>query len=831
MLKVMWFVLLLVSGLRAIGDDFYWRGGQGNWSDKAHWVTTSGGNILHGRLPGREDRIFFDENSGLMRMDIVKIDLSAVECNDLYISSSMTISPKVIKDTVTWNIYGEVVVTQEGRANNICLVLWGKGEKSCRLRVTKLVGNVLIEQQSGNYVIEQGKDEYNYLFYRNYGGKLKMSGLNLSFLLFEWKNKEEPLVIDHCSVSFSVWNITNDIVVDARTSDVIILSNNYLSCHPSSRFGLVGARGRNITIENLTARTLYIPPCKDVQLKGRVVVDTFIMLGDGTNQQQKTKLTGGNLIALEYCFITGVHIKDVSLLAMNQRVQYSFDEGGNRGIKFDPWSVMPSGVYILSGEDLCNGWAGKLWVPPVLKFRTMGGEFLNSLDTIYVDKPGKYFFYEGLDVRVPTNEIEIKGRPDVYLPPLKVEVEGETNVCGEDTLLVTLTWKNIDDPAYQSFEWLHNGRPIIGADTFFHTTKPGIYTLRAQQDVCKQDTSVVLRQSDEKPSAEEIVLYPVELKCAGEVTKIGIKPVENVEYCWKKDGNELPDWHKNEYFIKEGGEYQVNIKNACGESDIWKAIPVEFFPLPGIPVLDTVAFPCDATVAEVRVKPEEDVLYCWYDAFGDLMEEDEEAEYLYRQVEEVTTGYVGLKTVLYGCYGPRQDFVLVPRRTMPIGSGDFIVTSLDRFPVVLPDIPAQGFFHWYPRNDQLQNPDSPSPVFMPEQEGEYHYTLEYISPEGCLSTVPVSIKVRLTCKFPEVITPNGDGYNDRWVIEGLEGFPENQLKIYDRAGREVYRAAPYQNDWDGHSRSGDILPAGAYFYKISGISETVISGMVSIVRN
>lgn len=828
MLKVIWFVLLLVSGLRAIGDDFYWRGGQGNWSDKAHWVTTSGGNILHGRLPGREDRIFFDENSGLKQSDTLKMDMSTVECSDLYISLSMSIYPEVLNDTVIWNIYGDFIMKAH-RVENICFVLRGKGERHCRLRA-EAFANAVIEQRSGNYVMEVGEEFFYFPRYSNYGGKLKLSGLEqVNFLSMKWKNKDQPLVFDHCSVDIMAWETGNDIIVDARTSKLAIYDGD-LSCHPSSRFGLLGIRGRYTTIENLTARTLYLPPGREFQLKGRIVVDTFIMLGDGTNKE-KTWLSGGNLIALEYCFITGVHIKDVSLLAMNQQVQYSFDEGGNGGIKFDPWSVMPSGVCILSGEDLCNGWAGKLWVPPVLKFGAMGGEFLNSLDTIYVDKPGKYSFLEVLGGRMFTNEVEIKGRPDVYLPPLKVEVEGETNVCGEDTLLVTLTWKNIDDPAYQSFEWLHNGRPIIGADTFFHTTKPGIYTLRAQQDVCKQDTSVVLRQSDEKPSAEEIVLYPVELKCAGEVTKIGIKPVENVEYCWKKDGNELPDWHKNEYFIKEGGEYQVNIKNACGESDIWKAIPVEFFPLPGIPVLDTVAFPCDATVAEVRVKPEEDVLYCWYDAFGDLMEEDEEAEYLYRQVEEVTTGYVGLKTVLYGCYGPRQDFVLVPRRTMPIGSGDFIVTSLDRFPVVLPDIPAQGFFHWYPRNDQLQNPDSPSPVFMPEQEGEYHYTLEYISPEGCLSTVPVSIKVRLTCKFPEVITPNGDGYNDRWVIEGLEGFPENQLKIYDRAGREVYRAAPYQNDWDGHSRSGDILPAGAYFYKISGISETVISGMVSIVRN
>lgn len=64
----------------------------------------------------------------------------------------------------------------------------------------------------------------------------------------------------------------------------------------------------------------------------------------------------------------------------------------------------------------------------------------------------------------------------------------------------------------------------------------------------------------------------------------------------------------------------------------------------------------------------------------------------------------------------------------------------------------------------------------------------------------------------DAYTPNGDGKNDTWVIEGLEEFPNNELEIYNRWGKAVYRASNYQNDWKGETSNGDLLPAGSYYY-------------------
>ncbi len=65
------------------------------------------------------------------------------------------------------------------------------------------------------------------------------------------------------------------------------------------------------------------------------------------------------------------------------------------------------------------------------------------------------------------------------------------------------------------------------------------------------------------------------------------------------------------------------------------------------------------------------------------------------------------------------------------------------------------------------------------------------------------------------ITPNGDGNNDVWYIEGIEYFPDNRVTIYNRWGDELISIENYHNDynnWDGRNRKGEYLPDGTYYY-------------------
>lgn len=71
------------------------------------------------------------------------------------------------------------------------------------------------------------------------------------------------------------------------------------------------------------------------------------------------------------------------------------------------------------------------------------------------------------------------------------------------------------------------------------------------------------------------------------------------------------------------------------------------------------------------------------------------------------------------------------------------------------------------------------------------------------------------------ISPNGDGINDAFHIEGLNQFPDNTVEIYNRWGVKVFDAKSYnENDnmFRGYSdgrvtvKRGEKLPTGTYFY-------------------
>lgn len=56
-----------------------------------------------------------------------------------------------------------------------------------------------------------------------------------------------------------------------------------------------------------------------------------------------------------------------------------------------------------------------------------------------------------------------------------------------------------------------------------------------------------------------------------------------------------------------------------------------------------------------------------------------------------------------------------------------------------------------------------------------------------------------------------DPDNNRFVVEGLEKYPNNSVTILNRWGNIVHEASPYQNDWDG-THDGNQLPAATYYY-------------------
>ncbi len=82
------------------------------------------------------------------------------------------------------------------------------------------------------------------------------------------------------------------------------------------------------------------------------------------------------------------------------------------------------------------------------------------------------------------------------------------------------------------------------------------------------------------------------------------------------------------------------------------------------------------------------------------------------------------------------------------------------------------------------------------------------------------------------ISPNDDGSNDSWKIIGIEQFPENTVRVFNRWGNQVFERQGYRNDssWDG-TWNDQALPDGTYYYIIDlGNGLERINGYLQISR-
>ncbi|MCT4581480.1 MAG: HYR domain-containing protein [Flavobacteriales bacterium] len=90
---------------------------------------------------------------------------------------------------------------------------------------------------------------------------------------------------------------------------------------------------------------------------------------------------------------------------------------------------------------------------------------------------------------------------------------------------------------------------------------------------------------------------------------------------------------------------------------------------------------------------------------------------------------------------------------------------------------------------------------------------------GCIDDLIVS----------DLITPNGDGKNDQWIINEAAYIEGCQVIVYNRWGKQVFESINYDNTWEG-TYMGKPLPDGAYYYVILCGGEVKYKGDLSILK-
>jgi gliding motility-associated-like protein len=136
--------------------------------------------------------------------------------------------------------------------------------------------------------------------------------------------------------------------------------------------------------------------------------------------------------------------------------------------------------------------------------------------------------------------------------------------------------------------------------------------------------------------------------------------------------------------------------------------------------------------------------------------------------------------------------------------------------------------------------DEVSGEFVPYDAGLGAHQIIYTISEFCgdsdTTMIVVSEEVIADLKIPDVFTPNDDGYNDTWEIQGIEAIPNVEIFIVTRWGDQVFEFkgsgegyADATAQWDG-THQGKDLPFGTYVYVVKLSDSDIHKGTVTIVR-
>ena len=130
----------------------------------------------------------------------------------------------------------------------------------------------------------------------------------------------------------------------------------------------------------------------------------------------------------------------------------------------------------------------------------------------------------------------------------------------------------------------------------------------------------------------------------------------------------------------------------------------------------------------------------------------------------------------------------------------------------------------------LSNTNTANPTASPSQTKTYAVTVTNSFGSSTVLNITVTVVEDYNVTPRNAITPNGDGKNDAWVVANITSYPNNQVRIFDRAGRLLFVESNYQNGWDG-TVNGVPLKEDTYYFVITfGPGVNPKKGFISIIR-
>lgn len=113
------------------------------------------------------------------------------------------------------------------------------------------------------------------------------------------------------------------------------------------------------------------------------------------------------------------------------------------------------------------------------------------------------------------------------------------------------------------------------------------------------------------------------------------------------------------------------------------------------------------------------------------------------------------------------------------------------------------------------------------------YNVTVLDALGCSKADSVLIPINpVACIDPvNCFTPNGDLFNDTWIIDNMELYPNLHISVFNKWGNIVYEQQGIYAPWDGTFQSNE-LPAGTYYYliELNYLDRAPVTGTINILK-
>lgn len=405
---------------------------------------------------------------------------------------------------------------------------------------------------------------------------------------------------------------------------------------------------------------------------------------------------------------------------------------------------------------------------------------------------------EGCESFNDSVEVQVIPSPDFTLPADEI-------FCADETFEITTGL----DPGGLDFSWQDNS----DAPSFTASETGNFYVDVTNEFDCLSTDSIFLTFN---PLPENPAVTGNEITCEGEEFAVSTADQQDVVFTWTDPQGVIVS-NESSLVISDvstafSGVYSVQAElNNCFSEVIGFTVDISENPV--------VILPNDTVICEgeeiVITAPEDFASYTW--STGDEGAMIIAGDGTYELTVTNEGGCVSSDLITVTESGPEAVFNFTPTDVV---QPETVISFNDQSNPGQAAIVSREWDFGDGRTSLSVNPDHDY-----QESGVYTVTLTTTDANGCTSTAEAVITVAFDLRIPEGFSPNGDGVNDLFVIQGIEAFPGTSLQVFNRWGGVVFENTRYNNDFDG-----DGLPVGTYFYILKLPGGEDFTGPITIAR-